>query len=603
MTSLLASAVLVNVSAQWLPGTGIITTTNKVGVGNTTPNNPLSVKGTGTGTVEVGQVLDAATTPSLVNGAIGFNTGVALTRKNSALWGNQTGTIINAPTTAGSIFFRVDDGTKCTLNNNGFNFDTYVFFNKFIDANDYIGTRKGLHILNKAGNNWVNFATRNITGSEAKFDLSNINNMAVTGTATVTNLTVTGASTFGNTLSSTGLYGTSTAGKNIIFGTGANAANAKMTITEAGNVGIGTNTPTTQLEIYKTDNPYLMVSSPMGKICLASATCDGCFANGAKTGDAVLKAIGNTQHILFNIANFANNGNAYVGFNDEVNGVWCKFKNNKEVTIDGKVGIGTETPQAKLDVAGDIDAMEQINIKPTGDGKLSTLSLYNWTPGQTRVNSIISQVDESGIEDGLRFVYSYNTPGGWYPKEMMRVSTAGTSIVNNLRINPIQDQTSSITLNVLNPGALYVKKWDIVALEPKTSDAGLKFVYNVDNPGGTKAITAMSFSTDGSVGIGTENPDAMLTVNGTIHAKEVLINLDGPLADYVFDKNYKLMDLKDVESYVNEHSHLPEVPSASEVANKGMSLGEMQNKMLQKIEELTLYVIKQQKEIDELKKK
>ena len=61
------------------------------------------------------------------------------------------------------------------------------------------------------------------------------------------------------------------------------------------------------------------------------------------------------------------------------------------------------------------------------------------------------------------------------------------------------------------------------------------------------------------------------------------------------------MDLKDVENYVNEHSHLPEVPSASEVATNGMDLGEMQNKMLQKIEELTLYVIKQQKEIEALK--
>ena len=120
------------------------------------------------------------------------------------------------------------------------------------------------------------------------------------------------------------------------------------------------------------------------------------------------------------------------------------------------------------------------------------------------------------------------------------------------------------------------------------------------------ANPVLSIGANGYVGIGLpagKVADEMLTVYGTVHARRVKVNLAGPLADYVFDKNYKLMDLKDVESYVNEHSHLPEVPSASEVANNGMDLGEMQNKMLQKIEELTLYVIKQQKEIDELKKK
>lgn len=111
---------------------------------------------------------------------------------------------------------------------------------------------------------------------------------------------------------------------------------------------------------------------------------------------------------------------------------------------------------------------------------------------------------------------------------------------------------------------------------------------------------------NGYVGIGTGtavSADAMLTVNGTIHAKQVNIDLTGSLADFVFKKDYKLMDLKEVENFVNKNSHLPEIPSASEVAANGMNIGEMQNKMLQKIEELTLYVIQQQKEIDELKKK
>jgi hypothetical protein len=73
-------------------------------------------------------------------------------------------------------------------------------------------------------------------------------------------------------------------------------------------------------------------------------------------------------------------------------------------------------------------------------------------------------------------------------------------------------------------------------------------------------------------------------------------------ADYVFAKDYKLMPLKQLEEYIEAENHLPEVPSAEEVVKEGIDLGQMQAKLLQKVEELTLYVIQQQKEIDALKK-
>lgn len=111
----------------------------------------------------------------------------------------------------------------------------------------------------------------------------------------------------------------------------------------------------------------------------------------------------------------------------------------------------------------------------------------------------------------------------------------------------------------------------------------------------------LTIQNGGNVGIGTTNPDQKLTVNGSIHAKEVIIDLAVP-ADYVFKPTYKLMPLYQVEQYVNTNSHLPEIPSAAEIVKKGLSMGEMQNKLLQKVEELTLYIIQQQKEIDLLKK-
>jgi hypothetical protein len=104
----------------------------------------------------------------------------------------------------------------------------------------------------------------------------------------------------------------------------------------------------------------------------------------------------------------------------------------------------------------------------------------------------------------------------------------------------------------------------------------------------------------GSVGIGTTAPDQMLTVKGKIHAQEVIVDLNVPLADYVFAKDYELMPLHQVDRYVQENSHLPEMPSATEVKENGLGMGEMQNKLLKKVEELTLYLIQQDKRIKAL---
>jgi hypothetical protein len=73
-------------------------------------------------------------------------------------------------------------------------------------------------------------------------------------------------------------------------------------------------------------------------------------------------------------------------------------------------------------------------------------------------------------------------------------------------------------------------------------------------------------------------------------------------SDRVFEKNYKLMPLREVAKFINQNHHLPNVPSAQEVVEKGIKMDEMVSKLLEKVEELTLYTIQQQKEIDALKK-
>ncbi|MBX7045483.1 MAG: hypothetical protein K1X86_06530 [Ignavibacteria bacterium] len=106
----------------------------------------------------------------------------------------------------------------------------------------------------------------------------------------------------------------------------------------------------------------------------------------------------------------------------------------------------------------------------------------------------------------------------------------------------------------------------------------------------------------GNTAIGTSNVSNTykLSVLGKIRATEIVVETGW--SDFVFEKNYKLRSLSEVEQFVNENKHLPDIPSEKEVTENGVSLGEMQSKLLQKVEELTLYIIDQNKRIEKLEK-
>ncbi|GAB6012990.1 hypothetical protein MK137Hg34_000254600, partial [Viscerimonas tarda] len=101
------------------------------------------------------------------------------------------------------------------------------------------------------------------------------------------------------------------------------------------------------------------------------------------------------------------------------------------------------------------------------------------------------------------------------------------------------------------------------------------------------------------VGIGTDNPYYKLDVNGTLRAREIKVNLNTG-ADFVFEPNYQLKSLNEVQDFIKENKHLPEIPSAAEMTSGDTDLGVLQVKLLQKIEELTLYVIQQNDKIQTL---
>jgi hypothetical protein len=112
-----------------------------------------------------------------------------------------------------------------------------------------------------------------------------------------------------------------------------------------------------------------------------------------------------------------------------------------------------------------------------------------------------------------------------------------------------------------------------------------------------------SFITGGRLGIGTTDIDESLTVRGKIHTSEVRVDLEPEVApDYVFEKDYNLLPLSELESYIKANKHLPEVPSAKEMEANGMNLKEMNLILLKKVEELTLHLIAEHAEKDVMKK-
>jgi hypothetical protein len=151
-------------------------------------------------------------------------------------------------------------------------------------------------------------------------------------------------------------------------------------------------------------------------------------------------------------------------------------------------------------------------------------------------------------------------------------------------------------------------KGSLLLVNEKGGD--VKFITTADPTNDTTEYfttkTRMLIDKSGNIGIGTGdmplNPNDLLAVNGLIHAKEVKVDLVG-WPDYVFENDYNLIPLNQLESKINELGHLPNVPSAKDVENNGVNLGEMNKKLLEKVEELTLYVIQLNKDIEKLKTK
>lgn len=195
-------------------------------------------------------------------------------------------------------------------------------------------------------------------------------------------------------------------------------------------------------------------------------------------------------------------------------------------------------------------------------------------------------------------------------------SSFGFSVIdgNNNKIMRLNG-AGNMGLGVLSPNArlhILAEETGLIVQINHTTDYAYSFISIVNREWSkgfalrnnqTETVTFFgngSATFSGNMGIGTNVPDdSRLAVDGVIKSKEVLVtNNNWP--DYVFLETYKLKPLKEVEQFIKVNGHLPDIPSAEYIQSNGLPLSSMQSNLLKKIEELTLYVIEQNKHIDQL---
>ena len=212
-------------------------------------------------------------------------------------------------------------------------------------------------------------------------------------------------------------------------------------------------------------------------------------------------------------------------------------------------------------------------------------------------NSLSSNSSFLGTTNSYPLVFKTNNTARMTLSASYPYLGIGTTPASNLHVHSINNINYFLMTNLYvgansSHGFLIKQDHQKVYIKQQEYD----YMY-IQTPGGGLAISG-----GGNVGIGTNTPQAKLAVNGEILAKSVRVNSDASYwPDYVFEKDYNLMTIRDLETYVQIHKHLPGIPSAQEVEQKqDVDLGEMNTLLLQKMEEMTLYIIQLEKRLSEL---
>ncbi|MEP1096056.1 MAG: hypothetical protein ABJG78_13160 [Cyclobacteriaceae bacterium] len=278
--------------------------------------------------------------------------------------------------------------------------------------------------------------------------------------------------------------------------------------------------------------------------------------------------------------------NYWTEFRSHTNEGWKFITGNTSETKlvvegNGKVGIGTTSPTASLSLKG----------------------LAN--------NRVLDGYGKSG-----NLMMMVNTTGGWPHFILYDNATSGTPLVHlNTNGNSFLNG-GNVGIGTTNPDQLLTISEDdnpVLRLERSgtnkhnweiySQSGGSLFFRGGANAVGTSLTNFLAIQSNGNVGIGTTTPESKLAVDGKIRATEVKILTDvNSVPDYVFEADYELRTLQETKEYITKYKHLPEIPSATEIGENGIDLGDMNMRLLKKIEELTLHLIEQNERMEKMEK-
>ncbi|PWL29973.1 hypothetical protein [uncultured Roseivirga sp.] len=328
----------------------------------------------------------------------------------------------------------------------------------------------------------------------------------------------------------------------------------------SGKVGIGTSNPTTDLQIngtlyvnkandivYQGYNKWFTISDRSGYSYLTwFAYYDGSAWRSSHDGVRASAIRGSDYGLQFYTSNSTPiNGNEITDFTEKM-----------RFTTDGNLGIGTTSPSAHLEIK---------------KASSSAYDILRFTDGNYNLGSI----KNLSSTDGYGLFISGRTEGGSLPVPALTFAGYANDV------SPDHDYDAAVT----------VRAFDI----SDGSKLNYMPVFRVMN---SSTDIHLSIEASGHVGIGTTSPTEKLSVDGTVLAKKVRVSTTpGDWPDYVFSPNFKLRSLQELEAFIKVNQHLPEVPSAQEVETNGLDLGDMDATLLKKVEELTLYLIEQNKRL------
>ncbi|HVI48438.1 MAG TPA: hypothetical protein VM802_26445 [Chitinophaga sp.] len=298
------------------------------------------------------------------------------------------------------------------------------------------------------------------------------------------------------------------------------------------------------------------------------------------------------------------------------------WSNILSITSQGRVGIGTKQPVAPLTIynqAGQGHLTLQANDDPS---TLSRADLDYQVSGTGHVIGRLASYYLSSGDGGYGGLTLWTRNAGQL-QERMRIDQQGnvgigtSKPVEALQIGSFGNNTSKLSF----PGTYNFERFNIgqtsngnpsiefVNHTSQSASYGIKIGANIDQYGqglyiaaapAAEAYSSLQYgaapgifvNTANCVGIGTSNTAGYrLAIAGTMIAERIKVKQQSNWPDYVFNDHYTLPSLQEVEKFIQQNKHLPEMPTAEEVQKNGLDIGEMNRKLLQKVEELTLYII------------